>query len=201
MELLSRRVRNTSRLGVLSSAFNPPTIAHMALASSALSDLDEVLFVLPRIFPHKDIEGATLKQRIEMVQAAIQHEARFSLALADRGLFIEIARECREALGPLDLSFLCGRDAAERIVNWDYGSPDAVGEMLREFSLLVAGREGEYRAPAQYRSAVRTLKAGAFDEVSSSEVRRRIAEGGDWKCLVPEALRDAIPRIYGEGKP
>lgn len=196
MEVLSRRARHTSRLGVLPSAFNPPTVAHMALASAALSNLDEVLFVLPRVFPHKDIDGATLAQRIEMVRAAIQHEERFSLALADRGLFIDIARECREALGPLDLSFLCGRDAAERIVNWDYGSPEAFAEMLQEFSLLVAARKGDYEAPYRYRDAIRSLKVAALDEVSSSEVRRRIAEGSDWEALVPEALRGAVVRIY-----
>lgn len=196
MEILSRRVHGTSRVGVLSSAFNPPTVAHLALASAALSDVDEVLFVLPRVFPHKEIEGATLEERIDMVQAAIQHEPRFSLALADRGLFNDIARECRNALGPLDLSFLCGRDAAERIVNWDYGAPGAFAEMLQEFSLLVAAREGEYRAPSGYRHAIRTLNVGAFDEVSSSEVRRRLAEGGDWRSLTPRTLHEIIPRIY-----
>ncbi len=29
-----------------------------------------------------------------------------------------------------ELSFICGRDAAERILHWDYGRPGVVEEML-----------------------------------------------------------------------
>jgi hypothetical protein len=38
------------------------------------------------------------------------------------------------------LLFICGRDAAERIVAWDYGEPDAFRRMLDQFELLVAAR-------------------------------------------------------------
>jgi hypothetical protein len=39
---------------------------------------------------------------------------------------------------------MCGRDAAERIVGWDYGDGPPIQDQLNEFRLLVASREGEY---------------------------------------------------------
>src|SRR3954453_5942912 len=160
-------------LGVLPGTFNPVTVAHLALARAALSHVDEVVFVLPRVFPHKDYSGASFEHRVAMLDAAADHPA-FSIATADGGLFVDIVRECRLEYGEdIRASVLCGRDAAERIVGWDYGRPDAVSEMLREFELLVAARDGAYDAPAQFAGAVRALDAGALDTISASEVRER----------------------------
>ena len=62
-----------------------------------------------------------------MLHAALADEPAFSIAAADGGLFVEIAAECRVAYGEdAQLTFLCGRDAADRILNWDYGDPEAV---------------------------------------------------------------------------
>ncbi len=44
------------------------------------------------------------------------------------------------------MSLLCGRDAAERTLNWDYADPNAVSAMLRQFDLLVAARDGRLDA-------------------------------------------------------
>src|SRR3954470_17722032 len=114
MEFFQRAARDTKRLGILPGTFNPVTVAHMALARAALSHVQEVVFVLPRVFPHKPYSGASFDERVELLRAAIE-EPEFSIATADGGLFVEIAEECREAYGPeTRLTLLCGRDAAER---------------------------------------------------------------------------------------
>src|SRR5438105_12585441 len=139
MEFRRRAAGRLAQLGILPGAFNPPTVAHVALARAALnsSDVDEVVFVLPRQLPHKEFSGATLEQRLEMI-AAVAIDPAFSVALTEGGLFIDIAEECRAAYGhAVRLRFLCGRDAAERIVNWDYGHPGAFANMLTRFDLLV----------------------------------------------------------------
>src|SRR6476659_1697686 len=122
-----RRASTASKpLGVLPGTCNPVTLAHLALARAALTHVEEVVFVLPRVFPHKDYSGASFEDRVAMLTAALDDPA-FSIATADGGLFVEIARECRLEYGQdLRVSVLCGRDAAERIVGWDYGRPDAV---------------------------------------------------------------------------
>src|ERR1035438_9124690 len=134
MDFFRRAAGHPCRLGILPGTFNPVTIAHLALARAALSSVDEVLFVLPRAFPHKEYSGASFGERLELLCAAVSGGQAFSIAAADRGLFREIAAECRAAYGEgVRLTFLCGRDAAQRIASWDYGYPGAFVEMLREF--------------------------------------------------------------------
>ncbi len=198
LEFFCRAPGRPARLGILPGAFNPPTVAHLALARAALKAVDEVLLVLPRVFPHKLYEGARFQARIEMLAAALAGEPRCSIAAVSEGLFIDIARDCRAAYAaPVRLSFVCGRDAAERIVNWDYGDPGAVARMLEEFDLLVACRDGSFEAPPAIRSRIQPLALDAgYDPVSASEVRRRVAAGEAWERLVPRAIVPLVRRIY-----
>jgi len=200
MEFFRKAPGDPSRLGILPGTFNPITIAHVGLARAALGAVDEVVFVLPRRFPHKPYEGASFEDRIAMLAEALAGESRFSIAASGgTGLFCEIAAECRAAYGPgTRLLVLCGRDAAERIVNWDYGETGAIRRMLGEFGLLVAARGGEYVPPPELRSAVLPLPlAGAYESVSATEVRRRIAAGEDWETLVPPPVRERVRRVFG----
>ncbi len=198
MEFSRRAAGNPPQLGILSAAFHPPTRAHLGLANAALRLVDEVVFVLPRRFPHKEYEIVALEDRLEMLLAATREEPRFSVAVTDGGLFIEIARECREAYGQeTGLWFLCGRDAAERIVNWDYGEPGAFERQLDEYGLLVAGRQGVYEPPAAMRHRIRHLPVGEnFDHISATEVRESIRLGRGWAHLVPESLVERVKRLY-----
>ena len=167
MEFFRRPAERPRRLGVFPGSFNPVTVAHLALAEAALTVVNEVLFVLPRQFPHKPYSGASFLQRVELLNVALEGNSRFSSAAGDAGLFVEIAAECREAYGAdVRLSFLCGRDAAERIAGWDYGRPGAFLEMLKQFDLLVAARSGEYCPPPSLLSSFARLELnGAFDYV------------------------------------
>lgn len=199
MVFIRRAHGRPSRLGILAGSFNPVTIAHLNLAGAARNRCDEVVFVLPRVFPHKRYSGASLEQRLELLGLALGGEPRFSLAVSDAGLFVEIANECREAYGPdVRLSFLCGRDAAERIAGWDYGGSGVFVDMLRQFDLLVARRNGEYEPPAEFSAAMERLDVpGGFDAVSATEVRNRIARGEDWHHLVPAGVQARVREIYG----
>jgi nicotinate-nucleotide adenylyltransferase len=186
------------RLGILAGSFNPPTLAHVTLIEAAAPHVDEVLCVVPRVFPHKLYHGATLDDRLQMLAALAPAGVPYSIAVADRGLFIEIARECRAAYGPQTrMMFLCGRDAAERIVEWDYGEPDAIEQMLEEFELLVADRHGRYEPPPHLAHRIQALEVAVdLNEVSSTEIRERIRRGEPWDHLAPEAIREKIERIY-----
>jgi nicotinate-nucleotide adenylyltransferase len=186
------------RLGILAGTFNPPTRAHLALARAALQRVDEVLFALPHRFPHKSYEGASFEDRVRMLEAALQAQDRCSIASTEGGLFIEIARECRSAYPPgTELFFICGRDAAERIVNWDYGRPGAIHEQLREFQLMVAPRGGAWQPPPELARSIHPLPLeGDYEEVSATEVRRRIRQGEPWRDLVPEAIAGMVAEIY-----
>ncbi len=185
------------KVGILAGSFNPPTIAHIELARAASATVDLVLFVVPQVFPHKEYIGATLAQRVEMLEAA-GLEVPHAIASTSEGLFIDIARECREHYGgAVELRFVCGRDAAERILRWDYGRAGVVEEMFREFELLVAPRAGHFSPPREFAQRIHVLSVGAeHAEVSSTEVRERIARGEAWEHLVPERIRERVREIY-----
>jgi nicotinate-nucleotide adenylyltransferase len=182
------------RIGVLAGAFNPVTRAHLALVDAALAQVDEVVCVIPRVYPHKDFEGASLEDRVEMLRLASGH---YRVQVTEGGLFIEIARELRGPDPGAEISFVCGRDAAERIITWDYGYAGAVERMFEEFSLLVAERDGAFAPPEHLKHRVQPLNLGAsLENVSSTEVRRRIASGEPWKHLVPAPIIELVRRIY-----
>jgi nicotinate-nucleotide adenylyltransferase len=198
MDFFRRCTVAPRRLGIFPGTFNPITVAHLSLARAALGKVEEVVFVLPRVFPHKHYTGATFDQRVELLTAIADTEPRFSIAATDRGLFIEIARECREAYGPdTALTFLCGRDAAERIAKWDYGRSGAWEEMLREFDLLVAARGGGYKPDAAQLGSFGEIELEpSCDVISATEVRRRIAAGEPWEDLVPDIIHSQVREIY-----
>ncbi len=187
-----------ARPGVLAGAFNPPTLAHLALIAAASPHVDQVICVLPREFPHKQYHGATLDQRLEMLDRIAQ-EVPIDIAVSERGLFIDIARETREAFGaPVEVAFLCGTDAAERILTWDYGSPGALEAMLNEFRLLVADRGNVLRALPSLAGRMEPLVVPpGIASISSTEVRRRIEAGVPWRELVPPQIHDLVPGVYG----
>lgn len=180
------------RVGVLAGAFNPVTRAHLALAEAAGKIVDQVICVVPRVYPHKHLHGASLEDRIEMLKLA---GGRYRVEIAEGGLFIDIARELRQP--DIEICFICGRDAAERVIDWDYGEAGAIEKMLTEFSIIVAERGGTYEAPEHVRHRVHRLDLGEdFSGVSSTEVRRRIAAGEPWEHLVPSTIADRVRRIY-----
>jgi len=184
-------------LGILAGSFNPPTRAHAELAYAAEFRVDSVLCVVPSVLPHKQFFGATIEQRLELVAAA-RLNASYGIATTEGGLFIDIARECRAHYGDeTRLCFVCGRDAAERVLGWDYGRAGAVAEMLSEFELLVAPRGGDFEPPADLRDRIHPLGIRSdWADVSSTEVRERILRGLPWEYLVPETIVDRVREIY-----
>jgi len=196
MEFVVRAGGVAGRLGVLAGSFHPVTRAHMALAEAALAHVDEVLLVMPREFPHKKYEEVGLAERLEIVEAALKGRSGLSLAVSEGGLFLEIARECRAAYEELEeIWFVCGRDAAERISGWDYEGETGFERQLEEFGLLVADRQGSFEDLGK---GVRRLGVeGDWDQLSATEVRRRIRGGEPWLELVPERTGELIERYYG----
>ena len=197
IEFFRRAPGSPRKLGILSGTFNPPTRAHLALARAALAEVDEVLFVLPRVFPHRPYEGAQFEERIAMLKDALASEPCFSIASTARGLFIDIARECRAEYPEAALIFLCGRDAAERIVNWDYGESGAFAKMLEVFELRVAARSGAYVPPASFAERIRPLSIDpGMDDISATEIRERISRGAPWEHLVPAEIVPLVRKIF-----
>src|SRR5689334_8718358 len=99
MEFFRRAEKVPARLGILPGTFNPVTIAHIEMAQAAHGLVDEVVFVLPRVFPHKPYSGASFQERVELLRTALAGHPEMSIAATGGGLFVEIAGACREAYG------------------------------------------------------------------------------------------------------
>ncbi len=198
MDFFRRAAGKPARLAVLAGTFNPPTRAHLALARGGLAVADEVVFVLPRAFPHKQYEGVGFAERVRMLELALESDPRCSIATTATGLFIDIARECRRAYGDgTEIYFLCGRDAAERAAHWDYGPPGAFLEQLREYQLLVAPRGGAWEPPPEMRDRIHPLAMEAdHDEVSATRVRECIRRGLPWEHLAPASIVELVRQAY-----
>jgi nicotinate-nucleotide adenylyltransferase len=200
LEFIYRGGTNPARVALFPGAWNPPTRAHLEIARAARRFTDEVVWVLPRAFPHKQFEGAGFAARRRMLEKLISTSDGdgLSMAVSDGGLYAEIAAEAREFYGPNpEISLVCGRDAAERIAAWDYGTPGVFDEMVRRYRLLVAARHGEYEPPGRHSHRIVTLPMDkGWNDVSSSEVRRRIANGGDWRALVPPQITLLVEELY-----
>jgi nicotinic acid mononucleotide adenylyltransferase len=209
---------------MLPAAWNPPTVAHLALAQAALSFAEEVLLVLPRIFPHKGFEHAGFDLRLEWLRRIAASRMGLGVGVTGGGLFLEMARALRAADARVEHVYIvCGRDAAERFLNWPYEHGPGASEQLREFSLLVAPRgeptrlssfEGERSSGHGEICAGETISLGAngprvpegsihtlsldpkLSRISSSEVRRRIARGEPWTHLVPDEIAAEAGDVY-----
>jgi nicotinic acid mononucleotide adenylyltransferase len=174
--------------------------------------LDEVLFVIPEVPPHKDQLEASLEERVQMLLRAIGEEPHFSAAVSTHGLF----RDIGQALVPhypsgTKVLFLTGRDAAERILlRWPYADPrKALAEMFAGFDFGVADRGGRFDIPADslaapYAAQIHCFKIGRECEgISARLVRQHLARGESIKEFVPTEVEAFIRQraLYGCGPP
>ena len=190
------------RLGVLGGAYNPITLAHLAIADAAMTEmqLHEVLFCLPQVPPHKSIFGASLEQRLEMMGLAVRDRPYATVGLCSHGLFLDIERALRDVYTPeTEVFFITGRDAAERILTWEYDDTErALREMFSAFQFIVCDREGAFVMPDDprlipYHSRIHHFAIpDGLDHISSTAIRDRLQEGQPIGDLVPDAVADFI---------
>jgi nicotinic acid mononucleotide adenylyltransferase len=160
MDLVYRGACDARRVAMLPAAWNPPTLAHLGLAEAALHFADEVLLVLPRVFPHKGFEHAGFDLRLEWLRRIAAARSGLGVGVSEGGLFLDMARALRAADARIEQVYVVsGRDAADRFLNWPYERGPGAIEQLREFSLLVAPR-GEPNAPQRSRDREEAVVPG-----------------------------------------
>lgn len=188
-------------MGLLPAAYNPPTVAHVALADRAQASfaLDQVVFVLPQALPHKRFDGPGFEQRLRWLATLAQGRPDRAAAACPQGLIIDVVQSFRRAAGEgCEPSVIAGRDAAERFARWDYGREMPFDEQLGHFRLLVAARQGAYPpAPAHADRIVPFEIDPRRGAASSSAVREAIRAGRRWHHWVPAVIRESVGSAYG----
>ena len=155
--------------------------------------IDEILFLLPQVPPHKTIFGASLEQRLEMMRLAVEDASYAAVGLSTHGLFVDMY-EGLLAVYPQhpQVFFLTGRDAAERILAWHYDDAEAaLKRMFESFQFIVCSRQGPFSLPddpllTPYRDRIHSCALPPqADSISATEVRQRCEQGLPIDDLVP----------------
>jgi len=185
-----------ARVGLLGGTFNPPHIAHMVCATQALDalELDRVLLVPVHQPPHKAIEADPgVTHRVELCRRAVEDDDRLGISLVDAEVpgpsyTVDTLSRLHDRCPGDQLTFIVGGDMALSLPTWR--EPAAILELAE---LGVAEREGVRRADIAERLAgLGTDQVRFFDmpriDVSSSQIRRMVAEGRPIRYLVPDGV-------------
>lgn len=191
------------RIGVLGGTFDPPHYGHLILAEQAreLLALDQLL-LLPAAQPWRKSDRAVTPAaaRLALLRLAVADDPYFAVSPMEieRGgptYTVETLAALRETLGPAaSLVFILGRDALLDLPNWR----DPAG-ILALASLGVAARGG---LPGAELTALNAALPGLRErltvvpmpqiDISSTDIRRRVAEGRSIRFLTPPAVIVAI---------
>jgi nicotinate-nucleotide adenylyltransferase len=208
------------RLGIFGGSFDPVHNAHLAVAHACQDKarLDEVWFMPTAIQPLKHRgPHATNTQRLEMLNLAIasehseparghrsprlvgpRHPWRVCTLEIDRGGYsytVDTLRQIHAELPDAELFFLLGADAVRDVPHWREPT-----EIFRLAAPLIVRRPSQ---PEPNTAALKSLCPTNHQpllvempamEVSSSEIRRRVAAGESIDGLVPAAVSAFIAK-------
>jgi nicotinate-nucleotide adenylyltransferase len=189
------------RIGLFGGTFDPVHNAHVALARSALVDLqlDEVRWIPAGQPWQKDRQVTDAVHRAAMVQLAIAGEPRFvldriELDRAGPSYTLDTVRALQAAQPGQQWFLLIGQDQYAGLHTWIQWQ-----ELLTRVTLAVANRPGA--APAVHADVLRFPHRSvplAMLDISSTDIRRRAARGLDISTLVPADVAGYIDqhRLY-----
>ena len=192
------------RIGVFGGSFDPVHLGHLILAENCRqqANLDQVLFIPCAMSPHKrDGAHGTDRQRLEMLDLAIgghRDFVRSDMEIKRGGVSytIDTLRELEGSQPDNEWFFLMGADSLESFSSWK--EPD---EILKLAKPIVVGRPGseidlgslEKNSSADYVKSLRDLSVESpLIEISSSNIRQRVAESKSIRFLVPRSIEQYV---------
>ena len=198
-----RRKAGARKVGILGGTFDPPHIGHLWLATLAADGLDlgQVLLMPAARPPHKRRQAVSnAADRVMMTRLAISGDPRLDLSLVEMerpgpSYTVDSLGQLREQLGKdVGLVLIMAADSFAEIETWR--EPDRLLE-LAEWG--IGPRPG---TPLPDRIALRErfgaaaarihLLDGPSLDLSSSDIRTRVAAGRPIRYLVPRAVEELI---------
>lgn len=200
------------RVGVLGGTFDPIHYGHLVIAEEVYHALNlaEMVFVPAGHPPHKpDTLATTTQHRLAMLELAIASNAHFSISRVDLerpgpSYTVDTLRLLRQQWGEQTaIYFLIGWDSLEDLLIWH----DPAG-VLAQLTYLVAVRRPGYQEESGYRASLEARLPGIKQrllvvpapqlEISSTDLRTRVAEGRPIKYQLPESVEQYIEqnRLY-----
>lgn len=203
------------RVGILGGAFDPPHLAHVALAQSAINELElEVLHVVPTGQAwHKTRELTSVTDRMAMVRLAFtghSQDGRSSdkICIDEREILrsgasytIDTLEEIECLYPSAQLFLIMGQDQAESFTTWKAHerivekaqvviASRRVGEFSKSTNRTNSSTDPSLEQQAALRDAI-YLNCPLMP-ISATEVRASIEQGLDVSQLVPELVLNYI---------
>ncbi len=190
-------------VGILPGSFNPPTNAHVALATSGRqAGLSCVLYLLSkRTIDKERVSGIDLADRLAVLEQVAGPQGD-GVAFTNCGLYVDQALALRNILPPpTRIAFLVGFDKIVQILDERYyeNRDEALDMLFSIATFMVAPREatnpGDLRtlieSPAnqRYSDRIRSIPlASEYRDLSSTHVRNGTSDA------VPPVVRDYLNR-------
>ncbi len=192
------------RIGVMGGTFDPIHHGHLVAASEVAHEfsLDTVIFVptgRPWQKAHRGVSEA--EDRYLMTVVATAADPRFTVSRVDVDrpgptYTADTLRDLSVALGPdAELFFITGADALADILGWD-----RTDEVVALAHLIGVTRPGHALVDPGFAPGRVTLIEVPALAISSSDVRRRVADGAPISYLVPAGVESYIAKraLYRE---
>ena len=184
------------RLGVMGGTFDPIHLGHLRAAESARSELglERVVFVPARTPPHREPPVASAWDRFAMVAVATAgHDAfvasEIELEREGPSYTVDTIAALREDGGE-DPVLIVGADSFAEMAGWK----DAK-RLLALCSVAVVPRPGASVANALGATGARVLVLeGPALPISSTEIRRRVAERRSIHYFVPTVVAEYVEK-------
>lgn len=192
--------KTTERIGVFGGSFDPVHMGHLTVAQDAVEqvELDRLVFVPAAISPHKQETTPTEGiHRLEMLRLATEGNLTFEVSDMEilRGgvsYTVDTIAHVQQEHPEAELFFIVGLDSLRKMHRWLH-----VERIFEMCTVIPLARGGEHpEAVAEQSGLSEGRKKQLLDrlirihevEVSSSEVRMRVAEGLSVHYLVPPAV-------------
>ncbi|WP_295731495.1 nicotinate (nicotinamide) nucleotide adenylyltransferase [uncultured Muribaculum sp.] len=189
------------RIGIMGGSFNPVHTGHMIVASyiAQWSALDEVWLVLSPQNPFKkDMALTPDADRLAMLRIAVAgstclRACDVELSMPRPSYTIDTLRHLSAMYPDYDFTLIIGSDNWESFSRWR--SP---AEIISEYGLVVYPRPGHPVAGCDSEAGVVCVDAPQV-ELSSTFIRRAIAEGRDMNFFLPSGVYQYIQAhgLYG----
>lgn len=184
------------RIGLYGGSFDPVHLGHLILARDAVEQLGlaRLIFLPAAISPHKltRAPGASGEDRLALLQAAVADEPRFAvdaceLHRAGPSYTVDTLHELRARLpADADLFYLIGEDNVPALGTWH-----RVDELLALAQFVVCRRRFSAANPSPAASHAFPVLERWID-ISSTEIRNRVAAGRSIRYLVPPGVETLI---------
>ena len=135
----------TGQIGIFPASFNPLTLAHVAVIEEArkIFSLEEIILILDIKNIDKDIFGASLEDRLLMLQLFITPFPYYRIGLASHGLFLHKLQALKRIYPDSPgFNFIVGYDTIARVLDNKYYADRerALDDLFSQSRFLVANR-------------------------------------------------------------